>query len=81
MNKAVARHNLKVAGWRDPEIVMAERILRHDGSRRSPQVLAVLQAYTAQQTEGAEREAWELLTASIQADSGLADALVALLAL
>lgn len=81
MNKAMARHYLKQAGWRDPEIAMAERVLRYDGSRRSPQVLGVLKAYMTGQTEGGEREAWERLTGWLEADPRQADALVALLAL
>lgn len=81
MNKAVARHALRQAGWRESEITMAERILRHDGSRRSPQVLTILQAYAERQTDDGEREAWERLTHTIEADPSLADAVVALLAL
>ncbi len=81
MNKAMARHVLKQAGWRDAEIAMAGRVLRHDATRRSPQVLEVLRGYMAEQTEGGERAAWERLTGWIEADPRQGEALAALLAL
>ena len=81
MNKAAARHYLKQAGWNDASIAMAERILRHDASRRAPAVVATLRGYAARQQAPSEQMAWAEIVGWIEADDRQVEALIALLAL
>lgn len=80
MNKATARHILRKKSWSEPEIVLAERILRHDGSRRKETVLPTLRRFAANQEEE-ERIAWARLIQMLETDETLIDALLALLSL
>lgn len=81
MHKAVARHMLARAGWTEPEIGMATRVLRHNASRRSPRVLEVIRAFASAIDEPGERASWDTLVGRLEADPAQRDALVALLAL
>ena len=69
MNKAMARHYLRETGWTEPQMRMAERVLRHDGSRRSSAALATLQRFADVRDEPNEREAWRALVERLEAGS------------
>ncbi len=81
MNKAFARHTLLQGGWREPEIAMAVRVLRHDSSRRVDAVLPTLRTFAERYESGPERAAWDRLIARIEGAPDQARALVAMLAL
>ena len=80
MNKAVARHMLLNNAWSAEEVLLAERVLRHDGTRRRDTVLPTLTQFASRQS-GAESEAWQRLLDTLREDGRLIDALHALLAL
>ena len=80
MNKAMGRHLLKQAGWKDAEILMAERVLRHDGNRRVESVRPTLERFVAGRDD-AEKAAWDPLMATLDQNVQLVEALAALLKL
>jgi len=80
MNKAMARHYLKKAGWVEAEMLLAERVLRHNGSR-GIRPLSTLKTFAEGRTEATERAAWARLIERIEGDAQQEEALGALLSL
>jgi len=80
MNKAMARHLLRTNNWDTSEILLAERIIRHDGTRHKASIIPTLKTFVSRQAES-EQEAWHRLIAMLEKDEKLVDALLALIAL
>lgn len=80
MNKALARHILTQNQWSPEEILLAERVLRHNGARRQSSILPTLMGFAATQPPS-EAAAWARLLGSLQEDAQLVECLNALLAL
>ena len=78
MHKAVARDLLRKAGWTEPKIRMALRIIAYDGARNAAQVSAVLSAFAERSDEPSEAEAWRRAAAHLDREPALATALYAL---
>ena len=76
----MARHLLRKHAWTEAEIVLAERVLRHDGSRRRTAILETLERFAANQS-AEEKKAWARLLDMLKNNEGLVDALHVLLAL
>jgi len=84
VNKATARHLLRRAGWSEAEIVLAERVMRHDGTRRRESVLPTLTTFAERHADSGntgEHEAWTRLIEMLRTDPALVDAVAALLTL
>lgn len=80
MNKALARHILTQNKWSPEEILLAERVLRHDGARRQSSILPTLRYFAATQPPS-EAVAWARLLGSLQEDERLVECLHVLLSL
>ena len=78
MNKAVARDLLRKAGWSEPQLVMALRIMAYDGARSAAGTAAVIAAFAERCEDSGEATAWRAIVAKLQADPQQADALWAL---
>ena len=76
----MARHMLRTHAWTESEILLAERVLRHDGSRRKASIVPTLQRFATRQPPE-EKEAWARLTQMLESNEELVNALHSLLAL
>ena len=76
----MARHMLRTHAWTESEILLAERVLRHDGSRRKASIVPTLQRFAMRQPPE-EKEAWARLTQMLESNEELVTALHSLLAL
>lgn|GEM_PF-2259345 len=78
MHKAVARDLLRKAGWSEPQLVMALRIMAYDGARSPATTTEVIAAFAERCEDAAEGEAWRGIAAKIAEDPRQAEALWAL---
>jgi hypothetical protein len=78
MHKAVARDALKKAGWGEPQIRMALRILAYDGARDARGVAPVIAAFAERSDDVTEAAVWRKAAEQLGADPRLAEALFTL---
>lgn len=78
MHKAVARDHLRKAGWGEPQIRMALRIIAYDGARSPQQVPTVLKTFAERSDEPSEATLWQRAATQLTATPELAEALFAL---
>lgn len=78
MHKAVARDVLRRAGWTEPQLVMALRIMAYDGARSAAGTADVIAAFAERSEDASEAAAWRGVVAKLRADPQQAEALWAL---
>lgn len=78
MHKAVARDLLRKAGWGEPKITMALRILAYDGARNARGVAPVIAAFAERSDDPGEAGVWKATADQLAADPKLAEALFTL---
>ncbi|MCA9515913.1 MAG: hypothetical protein KC635_13300 [Myxococcales bacterium] len=78
MHKAVARDLLKKAGWTEPQITMALRIIAYDGARSAAQIAPVVLAFADRSEDAGEAAVYRALAQRLTDDPREADALWAL---
>ncbi|TNF37235.1 MAG: hypothetical protein EP329_03745 [Deltaproteobacteria bacterium] len=78
MHKAVARDLLRKAGWSEPQLVMALRIMAYDGARSATDTPEVIAAFAERSEDAGEKAAWRALAAKLSQDPQQAEALWAL---